>query len=124
MAAHSQHRGPLCMCLLQGSQSDVCTVIVSTATQLLPGDLACLVCQKILFPLSRALGHLGSAVRKGMKCLVVRLSPAGHLSGHESAESSSAPASSGLCLLQGQCTPPVLSRAEIHMVVSETRFLL
>lgn len=59
--------------------------------------------------ISRALGHLGSAVRNGMKCLVVRLNPAGHLSGHESAENRSAPASSGPCLLQGQCTPPVLS---------------
>lgn len=77
LAVRSQDLGPLWMCLLQGPQSGACTETMSGATQLLPGALACLLCQKIQRSQSGALGQLGSGVRRERKCLVVRVSPAG-----------------------------------------------
>lgn len=58
--------------------SGVCTETMSGATQLLPGALVYLVCQKTLHSQSGGvLGYLGSAVRNKIKFLVVRLSSAG-----------------------------------------------
>lgn len=47
LAAGPQDLGLLWMRLLQGPQTGVCTETMSGGTQLLPGALACLVCQKI-----------------------------------------------------------------------------
>lgn len=111
LAAHSQHLGPLCMCLLQGSQSGVYWNCVRSYTVSAWGFSVPGLPEDLIFPIKSSRAPW-IWCKEGDEMLSGKVWPCRaslSSSGHESAESSSAPASSGPCLHQGQCTPPVLA---------------